>query len=814
MYFFQPGSRVILVCVGVIKMRWGFPSKMSFVRVEHRDARVMAMLTAMFCLGVYTLLAQMVITREMMTAFLGNELIIGVVLTAWLLLIGLGAWAGRASVRIDRGGLACGIACLLLVMLAGLAPLQVLVLRVVREWMQIAPGEYAPAGKVAITAALVLLPSCAVTGFLFPLTCHLLSLHGEAKPVSRVYMAEAAGSTAGALLFTFVLAEHLQALQVAALASAWALSGAALAGVRTPLRRGLAILACLAGFAALNPGCLARLEARSIQARWRAFGVLTGHAAPAGGTPVRLAASLDTRYQNLALTESAGQFTLYGDGHVLFAFPDEPGYEHRIDFIMAQKPAARRILLLGGNPVGDLPQLLRYRAERIVFVDLDPGVEKIVRGAAARLYAAATKDPRVGIVHEDGPLFVKRCRERFDAILVLAPEPSTAGLNRFYTREFYADLRGLLTPGGFVYSAIEASELLENDAVPVAACVYKTLQSTFEIVKVTAGPPLQFFASGPGGTLTFERQALFERSRSAGVAARYFRPQYFLAADELAPEKIALTEQRLSAASVPINSVIRPIACFYNLVLWSRYSASQMEFVLRRVGRLRTGAVCAWIVIAFLACLLTGLVRRRKNPLLAGRNLLWLAAGAMTATGFWGIAMEITLLYAFQSLYGFVYSRMGLIVGLFMLGSLVGAWAAGRRPDQAEQRRSVASLMRLSMAMLLTALLLPVSLAWVAGSAAAWSAHGTEWIVHANAALAGVLVAAQFAGASRLIQCGGLPVGTAAALTNAADYLGSALGGLLAGMLLLPILGIQATCLIMAALLGSTFLCLFAAWMR
>ena len=53
--------------------------------------------------------------------------------------------------------------------------------------------------------------------------------------------------------------------------------------------------------------------------------------------------------------------------------------------------------------------------------------------------------------------------------------------------------------------------------------------------------------------------------------------------------------------------------------------------------------------------------------------------------------------------------------------------------------------------------------------------------------------------------------GRTAALTNAADLVGAALGGLVVGVLLLPLFGIAATCFLLAALKMSSLLCLLAA---
>ena len=52
-------------------------------------------LAAVFAIGVSSITVQLALMREMLGAFAGNELFMGVVLGNWLLLMGLGTWLAR-----------------------------------------------------------------------------------------------------------------------------------------------------------------------------------------------------------------------------------------------------------------------------------------------------------------------------------------------------------------------------------------------------------------------------------------------------------------------------------------------------------------------------------------------------------------------------------------------------------------------------------------------------------------------------------------------------------------------------------------------
>ena len=743
-----------------------------------QEGRVLA---ALFCLGFATLLAQMLVTRELITLCLGNELAIGLVFSAWLVLIGAGAGLVRRPATGTR-------LAMLFVWLAVVLPAILLVLRAGAGWIR--PGsEVAPPGRILLAACLALLPFCLPAGMIFPRGCELLQHRRGPGVVSRVYAVEALGSVLAGALFSYVLAGRWSVGQMALMASAACLVG----GGALARSAGGRYLCALAAILALVPGLgmpgVAGLDARTAAWRWRSLGVLQD--GRDGRPPVRLRGSLDTRYQNLALVESGGLYTLYGDGQVTASFPDAIKCERSVHFVMAQRPGARRILLLGGNPAGELPWLLRYPVAEVVHVDRDPDVHRLVGQTSPLAAAALDRDPRLERVADDGPRYVKRCGRTFDIVLVHAPEPLTGGLNRFYTREFYEDVSRILAPGGFLHTSVEGSELLEPEAARMAGSVYKTLAAVFPVVKVTAGPPLHFFASGTGGCLSLDRETLYRRSLSAPVSYAAFKPVYFLDADELDPGKIRFAEDRLRGSGASVNTLMNPVSCAYTLVLWSRYSHSLVGSLFRRAEQTSPGWLPVLALVPGILAVLPVLAWRRRCPLRAARLV---AGQAVAVIGFAGVALELLLLYAFQGLHGYVYSRMGFMVGLFMLGTVAGAWL-GRG---VESRR--ATLARGGVALSL-ALLAAVAFGLRAGLA---SGAMPEWLLYALMTGIGMLVGLPFVAVARLLVLSGLAETRAAGRAWLADYWGSALGGVLAGVVCPVVFGVGATCLGLAVLAGSS----------
>src|SRR5664279_1705761 len=61
-------------------------------------------LAAVAGLGVSAVMTQLALMRELLGAFSGNELVVGVSMGSWLMLTGLGTWLGRFLPRSREHG--------------------------------------------------------------------------------------------------------------------------------------------------------------------------------------------------------------------------------------------------------------------------------------------------------------------------------------------------------------------------------------------------------------------------------------------------------------------------------------------------------------------------------------------------------------------------------------------------------------------------------------------------------------------------------------------------------------------------------------
>jgi spermidine synthase len=193
----------------------------------------------------------------------------------------------------------------------------------------------------------------------------------------------------------------------------------------------------------------------------------------------------------------------------------------------------------------------------------------------------------------------------------------------------------------------------------------------------------------------------------------------------------------------------------------------------------------------------------------------------IAATGLCGMALELILIFVFQSLLGYVYSKVGLIVAGFMLGLTLGACGAPRlirRGARLQWRAMVA----MELMLIAEAACIPWLMTGLSSGLMLWIPWGwVEVFIYGLIAVSGALVGAQFALVNELLKNavpaaadhGAVASGQSmtAAITNAADLMGAALGGLVVGVLLLPLFGIVAACFLLAVMKGASLLCLLAA---
>ncbi len=773
--------------------------------MEHRQPALRrGVYLSLLALGIFSQLAQALLGRELLVVFYGNEVSLGAFYGCWLLWIAVGALAVARLRR--RGWLAEPLpafrTCLLLLPL--LLLLQVAAARSVRAFMDVGTAELVSLEQLLVATLLVTLPCSLAAGVAFPLGCEILALSrrprqqaatqgraarhtaaADVGDVSHLYVLEAAGALLGGALFTFVIVDWLggwRSVGFGALVMAFAASSL------TPRSRRLGpavVVLALGGLAVVATPVGSWLHRWSETARFA-----TLHSG------LTLLDSVETRYGHVAIAQLGEQRSIVFDGRIATSFPDPKAVAQEAAYSYSQAPGARRVLLFGGVASGLAAELLRYPVARLDVVEEDERAFQRIRPHLDPDTVKALGDPRLSLHFEDGRRFVNRQvpplgePERdsgWDLVVISTPDPASAYLNRYYTLDFYQSLAVSMTAGGVICTAVtSASSYLGRDVKSYSGSVLHTLAAVFSEVAVAPGDSHTFCASNQAGQVSTDPAELARRYRATAVTGRSFPPSGFEAL--LPPGRVAFVRAALQQQRGELNTDQRPTTYFLNMLLWGKYTSSSFVEGLQTLRRM---GLWSWLAPLFIAALLLPLraalegqrrvVRRRSA-----------ATFALAVLGFVAMAAQLQLLLSYQAQVGFVFGRIALLNGLFMTGLALGAGVLGT--GLAKRRRPGLSLGILLTVVALACHALPAVLAALATLQSA----SLEASYLALVCAAGVLTGAGFPLGVQLAHQQHGDVIRTSGLVEAADHLGGAVGGILAGAVLVPLLGIAGSSRLLA----------------
>jgi spermidine synthase len=770
-------------------------------------------------IGVTAVVAQIVLMRELIVVFYGNEISLGLTLANWLLWTAIGSSllgcivAGVRNARKLMAGLQVAIAVAF--------PLSIYAVRASKAVLQATPGELLGPWPMFLTSFVTLSVFCLLSGFLFAAGSRLLGDTvgaSVAAATGAVYLLEAAGSGVGGLVAGLALIQHLGSFQIALLVALANLLAAASLAVRTrPLRRAV-MAGLLAAFAVLLLPFGSRwLETASLARLWKGF---------------RVVAVRNSQYGNLAVVATEGSRSLYENGLVVSTVPDPAAAEEAVHYALLEHPSPRRLLLIGGGINGGIREALKHPGlERVDYVELDPTILDLAEQYFTAEWAPTRVDPRVHIHHADGRLFLKTTPSTFDVIIVNLPDPQTAQLNRFYTVEFFREVASRLAPGGvFSFQVTGAENYISPELADFLRCLNKTLHQVFPEVSAMPGETAHFFAARARGVLAPGPQALLERLRARKIQTSYVREYYIpfrMSADRVADLQLQIAPQ----PATPVNRDFTPVAYYFDVTLWSaRFDRAAAGWFTTLAAidfkKVLAGVVAALAVLSGILLTVAAVYdRRRKKDVAAAPTRRRIVAGFSVATmGFTLMGLEVLLLLGFQAIYGYVYQQLAIVIATFMVGMAAGAWLASRgrgdppasspgAPVLCSEMRRLAALQAVAVA---APLLLYGLFTWFARAASSVALFAvSQGGFPALALISGMLGGYQFPLASRVYFARQDAASCSPGTLYGSDLLGACVGALVLSVYLFPVFGFLRTALLMGVVNLAPFaLALVPAWGR
>lgn len=729
-----------------------------------------------FSYGLFTIAAQTLLFREFITTFEGNDISVGIFFASWFLWVSLAAIVVyNAKTLADK--LLENIQFLFLAYLPAFI-LELILIIQARELAGLESYELLSIRTILLLSIVVNAPVSIITGLLFPIACRWVQ-KARKSGISWVYIFEAAGSFVGGLGVTVLLA-YGASLGKIFLILGLILSSSVFAAQLTEVKQCNGPVLRRSGkvkmlFVFLIPFCiLFCLVFGGDKSLMRYVRVVRW-------TKIFPADALDGSFQTAQAEylygTYQGQWVVVREGGVAEALPDESSTGRTAAITLCQNPDAKRVLVVGSG-LGLCRQFLRLpQTKHVTWAHCDSEyvqqVNKFVpeelKISDNRFYPVAG-DLRAQLVGE---------KNYYDIVIINLPDVTSSVLNRYFTHQFYQQVKESLRPDGVLAVRTAGGEnIMGTELVNLGASAKLTLEKVFSKLVLVPGEETWFIASD-SENITGEPGTLRDNFAAIEGGKDVFAPQALLSV--YLPDRAAAALKNYSNADLPenllINSDARPLTYLYSLLFAAKQSAAPLT---RLVKHLALAGPLAFIVplLIFAALRVIYLLRTAPQDGVSSFDSSFLVFSA----GWVAIGVVIVLMYFYQTRFGLLYLHIGVISSVFMAGLTIGAILVRRLLSLNKDRLGK---------ILITIILFHSTILAVIGI---WSAG--RWTHSAFAiafVLCGLCAGGYFPLAAGQLADMGFETGRAGSKLETADHLGASVGGLVTSLALIPVLGAKVT---------------------
>jgi spermidine synthase len=737
--------------------------------------------------GLSGIIAQVLLMRELLISFHGNELTLGIILANWLILVAIGSFViGKTGEKTESK---TEVFVLFQLFFAFTLPLTIYLSRIFGNILLPTPGEGLGFGLIFYSSFLVLLPITIPQGALFTYGCRLFAqrIRKDVSSIGKVYVLESIGSIIGGILITFFLIQYLNSFEIAFIIS---LTNTLISifllwpeprPFHSIFQRALWILSILLSFVfaySLFSQTSNAIQQSSIHSQWRNLNVIHNQ---------------NSIYGNITVTKRGEQFTFFTNGvpSITTPVPDTAFLEDFVHFPMLFHEKPESVLILGGGAGGMIHEVLKYPVRLVDYVELDPLLLKLVQKFSTPLTQSELSDPRVRIHFTDGRFFIKKTRDRFDLIFIGLPAPQELQTNRLFSSEFFSfakkklDLNGIIVltlPGSLTYISPELRDL--------NGCILDTLKAVFHSVRVIPGDTNLYLASDSSKLENVTTEELIKRLERRKIQTSLFTQGYL--AFRLHERWMKWFSESMERKGIQINSDFRPIGVFFSLSYWNALFSPSLTGIFKWFEGFSLQISISFILLFTILMAVLFI----KRPLFSAQSIPY----AIFTTGLAGMIFNLAVIFNFQTFYGYLYYQIGLLIAIFMLGIALSSFYMTRHLDRIE--KDAHQFLKIEILVILFSLLFPFVFSIPSDYFGKTPLPLLIYPVFLIMSFfSGAWIGLQFPLASKIYLGSpgkGGTLGHTAGLLYGADLLGGFLGGLSGGILLLPILGLKESCFMMA----------------
>lgn len=588
--------------------------------------------TLFFLSGIFSLFAQVILIREFIAIFYGNELIIGVVTSLWMFSVFLGNRISTHFFKKNITLLTVTLLCMIFV-----TPFLLLTLKLIASSISTTSHIQAPLKTILISAVLTVAPIGILNGFLFPIGCAIAEKNKDCNALS-FYRSETIGLLISGMLFAFFFARNFTNFKSLIILTNAITIAASILSFFHFKNKFKFIFLCVPMLLMLMPSTktIARYEALSFPNE-------------------KLIKSVPSVHGNISVTKNLNQNNFYLNNFYQGCSDDilNSQLSSHLPLVVARNK--HTLLYIGSLFDETLSQILTDTAVKKIYIPVeDYRVLDTVTPYLSEAQQRALKDKKVTLIKDNLRSFIKSSDDKFTFALINIGKPETGSANRFYTREFFQVLKKRLTDdGAIVIKFSQQKTYIPPEDAGLLQTIAATLQKTFPYTRNYINDMTLLCAS-------LENILPADSDEAVSNFKKDITPKGYLHSNVVRDLFSQNSEKNFakavqSAETKKINTDLTPAA--YNFTLQKQVTLYEGQHFLKGLMNISTKG---WFVIS---CILAALFSPRKKA-----DMSLNAAYSMSIISFACMLLLLCLIYSLHAVYGTAYIRISLLSAIFMGG--------------------------------------------------------------------------------------------------------------------------------------------------
>jgi len=341
----------------------------------------------------------------------------------------------------------------------------------------------------------------------------------------------------------------------------------------------------------------------------------------------------ESPFGNLMVTGEGGEYNYFLNGSLLFSSGNFIQREEFVHYALLQHPDPGSILLVSGGISGMVEELLKY--PEIRHIDYLETNDRLLRLVEKNKTLPDTE--KLSIWSLDVHRVFSHSERNYDIAILAVPPPSSIQMNRYYTSEFLARLKPRLNPGAVLIYGLEATgNYMSESQRNQLSIIYNTLKNHFSQVLILPGEKDYLVASDRDLDPNIAAMCSIRKIENLYVNMDYLNDT------EITRRSQSIRDQIKSDVKINTNNKALPV--FYSSLHYLSLSD--------------TGLIYLLLPLLLIPILLFVLRSGARGIYIAGMS---------------GASIEIMLLFMLQTAFGTIYSMIGVLVSLFMAGLILGA---------------------------------------------------------------------------------------------------------------------------------------------